>query len=145
MVSTANATVWATAVSKNESEGTAIIFRYIKELPKGFVRESQPNRIIITWQYDGDKGMPNSKDLARMYELEDALQLAVEDSGLSTLAIVSTGNGLREWIYYSKSEIKFFEQLNASLGKLKPFPIEIHVAVDPVWKSYEDFQTQVKK
>ncbi len=145
MTPSADATVWATAISKNEKAGTAIVYRYIKKFPSNFRRESQSQRIIITWKYQGEKGMPPPDLQARMNELEDALQPAVEGNGLSTLALVSTGDGLKEWIYYSKSESQFFEQLNKALAKLKPFPIEIHVAADPKWKSYEDFQTQVKK
>lgn len=54
-------------------------------------------------------------------------------------------NDLKEWIYYTKSEAEFFTALNAALGKLKPFPIEIDVAADPSWESYQAFALNVVK
>jgi hypothetical protein len=139
------AQVWATAISKNESAGTAIVFRYIKEFAPAFVRGEQPIRIIITWNYEGAKGMPNAETNGRMIELEDVLDPAVSADALSTLSLVSTGNGLKEWIYYTKSEAEFFARLNAVLGPLAAFPIEIHVAEDPTWKSYETFRNGVRE
>ena len=141
----ASATTWATATSKHESNGRVIIFRYIKEFDKDFKRSDQPTRIILVWRYEGEKGMPNKAEHARMNELEDALEPMVESGGFSTLALVSTGEGLREWIYYTKSEEAFFEKLNLALRELKPFPIEIHSADDPEWKNYEEFAKTVKE
>lgn len=140
----AHAETWSTAVSKNGSNGTSIIFRYIQKFDEGFKKDSQPVRIIITWEYQGSNGMPSSIENQRMVELEDVLQPAIEANKLSTLALVSTGNNLKEWIYYSKSEEQFFNALNSALGKLKPFPIKIHVGTDPGWKSYNEFISQVK-
>lgn len=141
----AQSQTWATAVSKNKADGTAIIFRYIKDLGPNFKREVQPIRVIISWKYEGPNGMPASEMNVRMNELEDALYPAVAANGLATLALVSTGNGLKEWIFYSKTEAEFFSVLNKSLGRLKPFPIEIHVAEDRVWRSYEEFRTSVEE
>jgi hypothetical protein len=143
--SSAIAQVWATAISRNESAGTAIVFRYIKEFAPGFVRGAQPIRIIITWNYEGAKGMPNADTNGRMIEMEDVLDPAVSANALSTLSLVSTGNGLKEWIYYTKSEAEFLARLNAALGPLAAFPIEIYVEKDPTWKSYETFRKGVKE
>ena len=57
----------------------------------------------------------------------------------ATLALVSTGADLREWIYYVKSEEGFLARLNQALGAQSPFPIEIHIAEDSKWSNYQEF------
>ncbi len=132
------AQVWATAIAKNERDGTAIVYRYIKEFQKDFVRSQQPDRVIVVWRYQGQKGMPSLEERARMDELEDALA-PLQKNGFSSLALVSTGNNLKEWTYYAREEDAFFERLNKALGAKQPFPIEIHGSPDPSWKTYDDF------
>lgn len=143
-MSASNAQVWATAISKNESLGTAIVYRYIAELKADFERASQSCRIIVVWKYQGDKGMPSLAERARMDDLEDALAPLQED-GSSTLALVSTGDNLKEWTYYAKSEETFLTRLNLALRAKPAFPIEIHTAPDPTWTTYERFVAGIRK
>lgn len=137
--------IWATAVSKHRTENRAIVFRFLKEFASDFDRSTQPDRIILVWEYESESGMPSSKERERMDELEDLLSPHVERDGFSTLALVSTGEGLREWIYYARSEEEFLNRLNEALYKEPAFPIEIHTASDPDWTSYEDFRAGVKE
>lgn len=143
MANSAWAQVWATAISKNESEGKAIIYRFVKEFRKDLVRSSQPDRVIIVWRYQGKKGMPSLEEQRRMDTLEDTLALAVEK--FSTLVLVSTGDNLKEWTYYTRKEDEFLERLNLALRGLPGFPIEIHTAPDPSWTTYERFAAGLKE
>lgn len=139
-----SAQLWATAVSRNENQGTAIVFRYIQEFPKDYSRAQQPDRIILMWRYQGDKGMPSVDERAQMDELEDALA-PLQEKGFSTLALVSTGNDLKEWTYYARSADSFLRRLNLALHSKPEFPIEIHASPDPSWATYERFIAGVKK
>jgi hypothetical protein len=76
--------------------------------------------------------------------LEDTLESVLKDDGFATLALVSTGEYLREWTYYAKSEDEFMSRLNYAFSGMPVFPIEIHVAGDPNWDVYEQFKTGVK-
>lgn len=133
------AKTWGTATSRNHETGRVIVFRYVNELDTGFDRASQPVRVIIVWKYKGTNGMPVPRERARMDAMEDLLGPAIEADGFSTLALVSTGEDLREWIYYTKSEEGFFIRLNEALGRQPDFPIEIHVTDDPQWSNYQEF------
>jgi len=55
------------------------------------------------------------------------------------LALVSTGENLREWIYYTQSGEEFFNRLNTALAPRPKFPIEIRSAADPAWATYAGF------
>jgi len=138
-----NARIWATAISKNEAADRQILFRYIHEFEPGFERAAYPHRIVITWDYEAQNGMPDHAELESMYRLEDLLKPVAEDSGLAVLTMVSTGEGLREWTYYARSEEAFFKALNAVLASEARFPIEIHAAEDLPWKTYQDFRSGV--
>src|SRR5258706_13820757 len=94
-------TVWATATSRNGER--AIIFRFVETLPTATQPATQPHRIIIQWKYSSDSGMPSQAEVKRMYELEDLLYPAVHEDGFATLALISTGENLREWIFYARS------------------------------------------
>lgn len=134
---------WATAVSTNGHNGRRIIFRYAEQLSPNFDRASQPIRIMIVWKYHSDNGQPIAEDLQRMTLLEDALESALEEDHFATLALVSTGEDLREWTYYAKSENEFLARLNYALAGTPAFPIEIHSARDQSWDMYEQFRTGV--
>lgn len=140
-----NVRVWATATSTNAQNGRKIIFRYAKELSTSFDQACQPIRIIIVWKYKSESGQPMSEDHRRMNELEDMLESVLKEDGFATLALVSTGENLREWTYYTKSETEFMARLNYALAGVTAFPIEIHPASDPDWDMYERFKAGIKQ
>ena len=137
--------LWATAISTNAQNGRVIIFRYARKFHATFDRASQPIRIIIVWKYQSESGQPITEEHRRMNELEDALDSVLDQDRFTTLALVSTGENLREWTYYAKSEDEFMGRLNYALLEKPVFPIEIHVARDPEWTMYEEFAAGVKE
>ena len=136
---------WATATSTNASNGRKIIFRYAEQLSPTFNRASQPIRIIIVWKYQSESGQPIAEDHQQMNLLEDALEAALEEDQFATLALVSTGENLREWTYYAKSEDEFMGRLNYAFVGMPAFPVEIHSAPDPNWEVYEGFKAGVRE
>ena len=131
---------WATATSRHESNGRAIIFRFIKDFVHGFSRQQQPIRIILAWNYDSETGMPTTDERERMDIMEDALAPMVERDGFASLVLVSTGEGLREWTYYAGSEDEFMIRLNRGLADQPRFPIDIHISDDAQWAMYDEFR-----
>jgi len=141
----AHAQTWATATSTNQSNGRVIIFRYISEFDPNFNRSSQPDRIILVWKYQSEKGMPVLEEQRRMDLMEDTLEPLMEMDRFATLALVSTGENLREWTYYAKSEREFLARLNKALAGISAFPINVHTAADPKWVMYEKFKAGMQK
>jgi len=108
---TSSAKTWATAISTNESNGRKIIFRYIKEFRPDFQLMEQPDRVILMWKYQSEQGMPQLEERERMDQMEDALEPLLLKDNFASLALVSTGENLREWIYYAKSEYEFIKNV----------------------------------
>jgi hypothetical protein len=142
-VSGSDAQRFAIATATNHSTGRVVIFRYVQTFGPGFTKQTQPDRVILAWKYESEKGMPSVKERQRMDELEDALAPLVETEGFATLALVSTGEDLREWVYYARSQEEFLKRLNAALSGKPAFPIEIHADPDPSWTTYETFKSGV--
>jgi hypothetical protein len=137
--------MWATAISTNAHNGRKIIFRYAKDFSATFRTDSQPIRIIIVWKYQSESGQPFAEDLQRMNLLEDTLESVLKDDSFATLSLVSTGENFREWIYYAKSETEFEARFDYALDGMPPFPIEIHIASDPNWDTYQRFKADNKE
>jgi hypothetical protein len=141
----AEVTSWATAVSKKEGTDRAIVFRYAKTFRSDFQRSGFPDRVILVWKYQSESGMPSKPEREAMDRMEDLLAPLVDNSAQSILALVSTGENLREWIFYAKSERAFLAALNKALSRQSPFPIEVHAASDPQWATYERFRKGVRE
>jgi hypothetical protein len=140
-----NEAVWSTAIQTRPSDGHRIVYRYRSEFPQSFKRTSFPDRVIITWRYNSSNGMPVVTERESMDRLEDLISPRVEEPSFSSLVIVSTGENLREWTYYTKSKQEFMSRVNEALKDVPRFPIEIHLWNDPEWKTYEQFNRGVKK
>jgi hypothetical protein len=136
-------TLWSTAISNHESNGRQIIFRFADQFNAAFDRESQPVRIIIVWRYNSESGQPIAEEHEQMNRMEDLLEAALDQKNFATLATVSTGDDLREWTYYSKSDSEFMARLNFALMDEPRYPIEIHIARDPNWDVYEQFRSSL--
>jgi hypothetical protein len=140
-----NVQVWATAISTNAGNGRKIFFRFAKEFRPSFDRASQPDRIIIVWRYESETGQPVTDEHQQMNLLEDSVESILRQDNFATLALVSTGENLREWIYYAKSADEFLDRFNLALVGLPVFPIDIHTASDPAWLNYEQFKSGLKE
>ncbi len=138
-------TTWATATSTHATNGRVIIFRYAKEFGPTFQKSSLPDRVILVWRYQSASGMPSTAEREAMDRLEDLLLPLIEKPGLAALSLVSTGENLREWTYYAKSEAEFLKALNKALAGQPRFPIEIHAGPDPKWSTYERFRQGVRE
>ena len=121
------------------------MFRYAKDFREGFQRSAFPDRVILVWKYKSESGMPLPTEREAMDRMEDLLEPLVEKSGTSVLALVSTGENLREWIFYAKTEQEFLAALNKALTGQPRFPIEIHAGRDSQWSSYERFRKGVRE
>jgi hypothetical protein len=136
---------WATAISTDSQTDRKIIFRYAEAFSPTFDRASQPIRVFIVWKYKSERGQPMAEELQRMNLLENALEPVLDQGHVATLALVSTGEDLREWTYYAKSEDEFMARLNFAFAGMSPFPVEIHIAHDPKWNTYEEFRAGVRE
>jgi hypothetical protein len=137
--------VWSTAVATRPSDGHSIIYRYRSEFGPSFNRSLYPDRVIVSWAYQSESGMPSRAERESMDRMEDLLAPHVEPAAVSTLVLVSTGEGLREWVYYANSKEEFMARMNKALQGLPRFPVEVDLWKDAEWTRYETFKQGVRK
>lgn len=134
---TDEASDWSIVSARNPETGEAAVFR---------VRFSKPNRpdlasllwaIVIQWPYESDQQMPPPEVNAAQQAFEAALD-PLAPSSHSELVHVSTGMGLKEWIFYARSREEFMGELNDLLSGQPRYPIDIEFFEDPNWEVWED-------
>lgn len=90
-----------------------------------------PYRIDISWHYSGDdKGMPLIETSTDMEAFETALTPALERNKLALLAASCTGEGSKEWSYYTRNLKAFGETLNTALADLPQYPLTFEAEED---------------
>ena len=117
----------------------ALIVRYRGVFPEWVSRKDWSSLVGITWRLKGKAAMPSKAESAQHYNFEEALQNAVEGAHVGVLAVIITGEGRVEWLYYTPSHDKFMAALNSALSGKPVLPLEISLEKDPDWSNYTDF------
>lgn len=86
--------------------------------------------------------MPADADASVM---EQATDLLLEETRRDTAAILTgiyTGDGRRDWVFYTRSLFIFQKILNRALESLPQLPLQIEAAEDCGWEEYLDMRAQ---
>lgn len=99
-----------------------------------------PTRIDLVWEFESPDttGQPSEHLLQLMNEMEEMLLGAYENDYQSVLAGVFTGNGHREWYWYTQDKEEFMLRFNSAMGTKGQYPLEIYHQADPEWSEYRD-------
>ena len=124
-----------------------VIIKCVNELPAKNVMSKLTILTVISWKYDGteNNGMPLAEVNNRMIILENAIENSMNSTDLFTHVYSRTGNNLKEFAYYSKSQKDFMEILNRTLEKHNSYPIEINFYEDKEWTDFETILSDFKK
>lgn len=94
-------------------------------------------RINAYWDYDAlPDGMPTEAD-ARVMELAtDAFEKELSNDNAAILTGIYTGEGRRDWVFYTRSLFIFQKIFNRALENLDTIPLVIEATEDPEWEEY---------
>lgn len=131
------------SVAEAQKNGKPLIVRYRSKRPEGVAPANYPFLLSATWSYQPatPAGLPSEQDVELMSRFEDALESALESSGSAYLMVVLTGNGDRDWLWYSRGKEDSMRQVNRALKGHKPYPVQFSVQPDPRWRAYAQFET----
>lgn len=95
-------------------------------------------RITVGWDYDPlPSGMPDD-DVARLMEqVTDAMMATFKKDKVAYMTGIYTGEGRRDWVFYTMSLPIFGKVLNRALEPLDTVPIVVEADEDPDWEEYE--------
>lgn len=99
-------------------------------------------RVEVTWRYDeaNASGMPDVKTSELMEQVQDALQATFTKDPVAVLTGIYTGDGERNWVFYTLSLHIFQKKLNEALAGFDILPLTFHAEEDPGWEEYSEMK-----
>mgnify|MGYP001257927594 FL=1 len=128
--------------SPTESETGALIMVTGRQGVEPVIATGKYNdRIEITWKYTPDKnGMPDFKTSSLMEQVTDALNNAFAKDSAAVMTGIYTGDGERNWVFYTLNPKKFQYMLNDALKDFELLPITLYAEKDPEWNEYREMK-----
>lgn len=96
-------------------------------------------RVTVRWQY-AQSGMPELAQSEQMGAVTEALTRCFDADPVAVLTGIYTGDGVREWVFYTLSLAIFGRKFNEALSALPELPLEFEAAEDPEWLEYAEVQ-----
>ncbi len=94
-------------------------------------------RIDVTWKYNAlPDGMPEEDDASLMEEATDALLEGFKKDKVAVMTGIYTGDGMRDWVFYTKNLKIFSIVFNKALESLPTIPIVVEAEEDAGWEEY---------
>ncbi|WP_302573694.1 DUF695 domain-containing protein [uncultured Duncaniella sp.] len=129
---------WWTAPAESE-DGHLIMVTGNKDVAKFRSNPRFCIRIEVSWNYTGDaSGMPDTATSELMEQVQEALQTEFRKDPVAILTGIFTGDGKREWVFYSVSTHIFGRKLNQALEPFPLLPITVYCENDPGWEGYDE-------
>ena len=99
-------------------------------------------RVDVAWDYNAQPdGMPDDDDAALMEQATDALQSEFKKDKVGIMTGIYTGDGRREWIFYTKNLNIFNKVFNRALSSLPLIPLLISAEEDRDWAEYREMRS----
>ncbi len=96
-----------------------------------------PFRLNVYWDYKSlPDGMPEKEDAELMEQITDRFLAETKKDTAAILTGIYTGDGRRDWVFYTRSLHIFRNILNRALADLPLLPLGIDATEDPEWQEY---------
>lgn len=98
-------------------------------------------RVDVSWDYRPKAdGMPVDSDAEMMERVTDAFAATLDKDQAAVMTGIYTGDGRRDWIFYTLSLHIFQKIINRALDELPLLPLEIDASEDPDWSEYREMR-----
>ena len=107
------------------------------------VRESgkYPYRVTVSWDYTPlPDGFPDKETATLMEQADEALRYETRKDQAAVITGIYTGDGRRDWVFYTRSLHIFRNILNRALADLPLLPLSIEAVEDPEWEEYREMR-----
>ena len=97
------------------------------------------NRIEVTWKY-AEAGMPSLEDSKLMEAVTESLNKVLNADPIAVMTGIFTGEGERNWVFYTRSMHLFSSKFNTALADLPLIPFTFYADADPDWEAYDEMK-----
>ena len=131
---------WSIDGGKLEN-GLPFTIRFREDLPDEKAIKKLRMLVVVSWSFESadGNGMPNDEEINLMENFEDLIDESLVDKGTGRLMTVFTGEGVREWQFYTDDEEFFMQKFNEALEGAEIFPLDIEVFEDENWEAYKNY------
>ncbi len=84
--------------------------------------------------------MPEDGDAELMEKATDALLEEFKKDKVAYMTGIYTGDGRRDWVFYTQNLNIFGRVLNRALAPLEQMPLLIEAESDPDWEEYHEMR-----
>ncbi len=121
--------------------GLPYTLRFREDLPDEKEIKKLATLVVISWLFDSadGTGMPTDEVLDQMEDFENLIDEALVEKGTARLMTVFTGEGVREWQFYTDDEEFFMRKFNDAIGGKSVLPLDIEAFEDENWDAYKDY------
>ncbi len=131
---------WWTTPTESDN-GKLIMVTGRRNLESAMASGKYNDRIEITWKYrPDDNGMPDFETSSLMEKVTDAIKSILKKDKAAIITGIYTGDGQRNWIFYTFNTRIFQHLLNKALAGFELLPIEIYAEKDPEWLEYKEMK-----
>ena len=101
---------------------------------------SHPFVCYLTFGYakTGPSGLPTSEDANLLVDIEESEIFSLENEGLAILVGVVFGDGIKDFIFYSKNDQHFNDWASQIQNKYPNFEISFLATKDLEWSQYHE-------
>ena len=94
-------------------------------------------RINVSLKYtELSNGLPTEEESRQLEHITDALISAFNKDKVAVMTGIYTGEGVRDWVFYSKNLAIFGHVFNKALYDLPLLPLKIEAEEDKDWEEY---------
>lgn len=100
-------------------------------------------RVDVSWEYDSTAdGMPTDEDARILENVTEALKETFRKENAAVLTGIYTGEGRRDWVFYTRNLGVFGKLFNQALADLPQLPLLIEAESDPDWEEYREMKSR---
>lgn len=100
-------------------------------------------RIDVKWKYNAlESGLPEDADARLMEEVTTSLLEAFKKDTVAVMTGIYTGDGERDWVFYTKNLKIFSVVFNKALEELPTVPFVIEASEDKDWEEYTEMREE---
>lgn len=131
---------WWTAPTDGEGGKTVLVTGrdYMDEVIR---KGKYPIRVTASWDYAAlPSGLPSESDALVMEAATDALMREFKKDPVAFLTGIYTGDGRRDWVFYTSNLNIFGKVFNRALADVEPMPLKLESESDPDWEEYREMR-----
>lgn len=102
-------------------------------------------RLTVGWPYDKAEDLPDEDLSIEMERVQERLEMTFRKDPVAVMTEIYTGDGLREWVFYTASLHIFQKKFNEALDGMPGLPLTFSVEEDALWEEYDATAEIVKK